>query len=131
MNATPSTTTYIIPQKQSNSGSIHDLNSDMCDRLIAVPASASHIVILAAYYGGRGYTTHASAEAAAKKCRSLKKDGYSYQSFDAAAGKHLDFDGQDFQVGQSEMDLRPAGRPVGLCKGEFEVPADFNEPIYR
>lgn len=93
-----------IPQKQSNTGSIHDLNSDMMAREIKVPANTTHILILAAYYGGRGYTTHGSAEAAAKQAKRFKKDNMSFMAF-SSDGKNLDFDGFDFLPGRSELDL--------------------------
>ena len=94
----------IIPQKQSNSGSIHDLASDMRDREIRIPAAATHLIILSSYYGGKGYSTHSSAEAAAKKVRSLKKDGTSFEVFEAD-GTHIEWDGCDFVPGNSNLDL--------------------------
>ena len=54
------TTTYTIPAKMSNSGSIHDIASDMSDRVIRFGAGCKYAVVLASYYGGRGYTTHRS-----------------------------------------------------------------------
>ena len=51
-------TTHIIPQKMSNTGSIHDIASDNFDRDIKFPAGAKYAVVLASYYGGKGYTMH-------------------------------------------------------------------------
>ena len=93
-----------IKQKQSNTGSIHDLASDTRDREIKIPATAEYVIILAAYYGGKGYSTHATAEAAAKKVKSLKKDNTSFEVFDAD-GSHLDWDGCDFRLGVSRKTL--------------------------
>ena len=103
-NQTKTMTTITIPQKQPNSGSIHDLASDMRDREIRIPESATHVVILSAYYGGKGYTAHTSAESAAKKVRGLKNDNTSFEIFEAD-GTHLEWDGGDFVVGDSNRDL--------------------------
>lgn len=96
--------TYTIQQKQSNSGSIHDLASATKNREIRVPSAATHILILAAYYGGKGYTTHNSPEAAAAKYKQLRRENYSVQAF-SAKGEHLDFDGEDFRRGEPMLDL--------------------------
>jgi hypothetical protein len=53
----------IIPQKQSNTGTIHDIASEHFDREIKFPKGHLYAVVLAAYYGGKGYTTHASESA--------------------------------------------------------------------
>ena len=53
----------IIPQKQSNTGSIHDIASQHYDREIKFPKGTRFAVVLASYYGGKGYTTHASESA--------------------------------------------------------------------
>jgi len=103
-NQTKTMTTITIPQKQPNSGSIHDLASDMRDREIHIPDSASHVVILSSYYGGKGYTTHTSTESAAKKVRGLKKDNTSFEVFEAD-GTHIEWDGGDFVAGDSNRDL--------------------------
>lgn len=57
-------TTYTIPQKMSNSGSIHDIASDMYDRDIVFAPGCKYAVVLASYYGGKGYTTHRTEGAA-------------------------------------------------------------------
>jgi len=69
--------TYTIKAKMSNTGTIHDIASDMHDRVINFRGDTQYAVVLAAYYGGKGYTTHVSEGAAAKKALSLK--GYSYE----------------------------------------------------
>ena len=98
------TTTLTIPQKQSNTGSIHDLNSDTHDRVIPVTEGTTHVIILAAYYGGRGYSAHKSAESAAAKMRALRADGTSCQAY-TANGQHLDWDGFEFRRGNPHLDL--------------------------
>ena len=50
----------------SNSGSIHDIASDMFDREIRFPKGSRYAVVDASYYGGKGYTTHRTEQAAAK-----------------------------------------------------------------
>lgn len=77
----------IIPQKMSGTGSIHDIASQHCDREIKFPKGAEYAVVLASYYGGRGYTTHTSEQATiqANKRQSdfsrqiIGVDGYVYQ----------------------------------------------------
>lgn len=54
----------IIPQKQSNTGSIHDIASEYGDREVKFPKGHFYAIVLASYYGGKGYTTHASESAA-------------------------------------------------------------------
>jgi len=71
---------YTIKQKQSNSDSIHDLECDWCDRDIKFCKGGKFAVILASYYGGKGYTTHKTARAAIKASRKVK--GYSHQIID-------------------------------------------------
>lgn len=72
---------FVIKKKMSNTGSIHDLASDLYDR--AIVGRGKFAVVLAAYYGGRGYTTHATEEAAIKAAKKLSKQKYSYQIIDA------------------------------------------------
>ena len=47
-----------IKQKMSGTGNIHDIKSDQFDREIKFPAGCKYAVVLAAYYGGKGYSTH-------------------------------------------------------------------------
>lgn len=60
--------TLTIPQKMSNSGSIHDIASDQYDRVIRFRKPTRFAVVLASYYGDH-YTTHATEEATAGAVR--------------------------------------------------------------
>lgn len=53
----------IIPKKMSNTGSIHDIASQNGDREIKFPKGHQFAVVLASYYGGKGYSTHSSESA--------------------------------------------------------------------
>lgn len=72
-------TTYVIPQKMSNSGSIHDIESDLEDREIKFTPGCIYAVVRAAYYGGKGYTTHRTEEAAV---RASQSSSYSHKIID-------------------------------------------------
>ena len=74
--------TYTIPQKPSNAGSIHDIRSEMFDRVIRFAPGCTYAVVLAAYYGGVGYTTHKTALSAARQARTLERQGYSLAVID-------------------------------------------------
>lgn len=63
---------YIIAQKMDGTGSIHDLASDQYDRVIKFRAGCYYAVVLASYYGGRGYTTHKTLAAAMRASGKLK-----------------------------------------------------------
>ena len=76
-----------IPQKMSNSGSIHDIASDMFDRDIVFAPGCKFAVILASYYGGKGYTTHKTASAAA--AASAKQSEYSHTILDTDGNKYV------------------------------------------
>jgi hypothetical protein len=73
---------YTIPQKMSGTGSIHDIASDLWDRDINFRPGCKFAVVLAAYYGGKGYSTHRTARAACRRAFELKKQGYSLQVID-------------------------------------------------
>lgn len=79
---------YIIPAKTSNSGSIHDIASEHGDRVIRFAPGCKYAVVLASYYGGKGYTTHKTAEAAIAKSKAL--GDYS--------GRIIDGGGAEYQV---------------------------------
>lgn len=66
-------TTYIIPQKRSNTGTINDIESDLWERRVKFFKNDQYAVVLAAYYGGKGYTTHRTALAAAQCAKRLAK----------------------------------------------------------
>jgi len=73
--------TLTIQQKESNSGTIHDIASDIEDREIIFGRGCKYAVILASYYGGTGYTTHRTEVAAAKESR--KQREYSHTILDS------------------------------------------------
>lgn len=79
-------TTYTIPQKMSNSGSIHDIASDMYDRDIVFGTNCQYAVVLASYYGGKGYTTHKTEAAACKAARAVSD--YSYTIIDTQGNEY-------------------------------------------
>jgi hypothetical protein len=81
------TTTYTIPAKMSNTGSIHDLASDSCDREIKFGKDCKYAVVCAAYYGGKGYSTHKTEVAACKASRAL--GDYSHQIIDADGKRYM------------------------------------------
>jgi len=78
--------TYVIEQKMSGTGSIYDLASDKFDREIKFPAGSKYAVILVAYYGGKGYTTHKTTEAAIAKSKSLHE--YSHAIIDCDGNEY-------------------------------------------
>lgn len=78
--------TCTIDRKMSGTGSIHDIASDLVDREIAFRGAAKYAVVLAAYYGGKGYTTHATEAATCKQCR--KVSGYSYRIIDETGAEY-------------------------------------------
>jgi len=49
--------TYTIQAKESGIGTIHDIQG-CYDREIRFRSGCKYAVVLAAYYGGKGYTTH-------------------------------------------------------------------------
>lgn len=78
----------------SNSGSIHDIASDMGDREIKFPDGHFYAVVLSSYYGGKGYTTHKTECAAIKQ--SKKVGEYSH--------KIIDDDGREMIIYQGRLD---------------------------
>lgn len=79
------TKTYVIPQKMSGTGTIHDIESNLFERDIVFAPGCKYAVVLASYYGGKGYTTHKTEKstiAASRRCRE-----YSHQIIDAQ-GNH-------------------------------------------
>jgi len=61
-----------IPQKRNNTGSIHDIESGLFDRNIIFASGCKYAVIKAAFYGGKGYTTHKSDMTTIKAIQSIK-----------------------------------------------------------
>lgn len=123
----------IIPQKMSGTGTIHDIASQHYDREIKFPKGAQFAVVLASYYGGKGYTTHASESAtiqADKRQGEFSRqiigvDGWLYEvdmsrSYDGELRRYLDqresYEVQDFeQVTQAAAAL---GRSISEAKGQ-------------
>ena len=81
-----------IDQKMSGTGSIHDLASEHHDRHIQFGPGCKYAVVIASYYGGKGYTTHKTEEATLAATRKVK--GYSYEIL-GVDGKHYSFNGPD------------------------------------
>lgn len=83
---------YRIEQKQSNTGSIHDLASQHYNRDIKFRTGEKYAVIQAAYYGeGSGaniYTTHRTEEAAAKASRKLSASDISHEIIDPQGNRY-------------------------------------------
>jgi len=82
---------YTIPQKISNTGTIHDIANDNYDRDIIFQKDCKFAVVLSSYYGGKGYTTHKSIGATVKQ--SKKMDDYSHTIIDKIGNTYqIDFD---------------------------------------
>ena len=79
--------TYTIEKKMSGTGTIHDIASDLHDRVIKFRGQAKYAVVLASYYGGRGYSTHATEESAVAAARKVKN--YSYTIIDADGAEYV------------------------------------------
>jgi len=79
--------THTIPARMSGTGSIHDIASDMYDRDIIFAPGCIYAVVLAAYYGGKGYTTHRT-EAAAIQAAKRQAD-YSLTIIDRDGVEHV------------------------------------------
>lgn len=77
----------IIPQKQSGTGTIHDIASQDHDREIRFPKGHLYAVVLASYYGDSYTTTHRTESATIQADRRQKEfsrqiigvDGYLYE----------------------------------------------------
>lgn len=78
---------FIINQKQSGTGSIHDIASDQYDREIIFRNGCKFAVVLSSYYGGKGYTTHKTPYAAAKASHANR--GYSHTIIDSAGNRYI------------------------------------------
>ena len=85
-----------LAQKQSNSGSIHDLSSEHYEREIKFAAGAAYAVVPASYYGFDG-TSHKTAEAAIRAKRKL--GDYSCQIIDRDGNYYDEQNGQLYQTG--------------------------------
>jgi hypothetical protein len=78
--------TYAIPRKMSNSGSIHDIASEHYDREIVFAPGCKYAVVLASYYGGDEYTSHKTESAAIKT--SNRKREWSHQIIDSEGNEY-------------------------------------------
>jgi len=83
---------YTIPQKMSGTGSIHDIASENFDRVIA--GRGKYAVVLASYYGGKGYTTHGTPEAAARQAGKISREGFSYKIIDEDGNEYTNYYGE-------------------------------------
>lgn len=82
-------TMIILTLPQADGASIHSINSQHFERSICFKNGRFYAVILASYYGGKGYTTHSSAESAAKMAHRLDKEDYSYTIIDSKGNKYF------------------------------------------
>ena len=84
--------TYTINQKMSGTGTIHDIASENFDRDIVFAPGCKYAVVLAAYYGGKGYTTHKTEAAATAKSVAVKD--YSHEIIDTDGNMYVAYDGR-------------------------------------
>ena len=80
--------TYTIEAKMSGTGTIYDIESDLHDRDIVFASGCQYAVVLAAYYGGKGYTTHKTEESAIAQAKRLARDNYSYEIIDSDGNRY-------------------------------------------
>lgn len=79
--------TFTIEQKMSGTGSIHDIASDLFDREIVFAKGCKYAVVLASYYGGKGYTAHKTEKAAV--AASKRNRDYSHMIIDAEGNEYI------------------------------------------
>lgn len=77
---------------------IHSIASQQVDREIKFRKGTKYAVVLASYYGGKGYTTHATQLAASNKADKLLAEGYSVCVIDSDGVRYIadSFDGEMF-----------------------------------
>jgi len=84
---------YVIKQKQSNTGSIHDLASQHYERDIHFRHGTHYAVVHAAYYcertGANLYTTHVTEQAAAQASRKLSANDISHEIIDNHGRRYM------------------------------------------
>lgn len=125
----------IIPQKMSNTGSIHDIASEHFDREIKFPKGAMYAVVLSSYYGGKGYTTHASEQAtiqADRRNRDYSRqiigvDGWVYdvdmsRSYDGELVRDTDHR-EPYEVSDDFEAETQAGAALGAARGGAKAEA--------
>lgn len=78
----------------SGTGSIHDIASNLFDRDIVFAPGCKFAVVLASYYGGKGYTTHKTAGAAI--AASQRNREYSHRIIDTSGNEYDIF--QDYHI---------------------------------
>jgi hypothetical protein len=74
--------TVTIAAKPGGTGDIHDIRSEHYDREITFRGATKYAVIRAAYYGGKGYTTHATEQSAIAESLRLQRQDYSHSIID-------------------------------------------------
>ncbi len=79
--------TLTISAKMSGTGSIHNI-ADVHDRDIRFPKGTEYAVVVASYYGGKGYTTHKTADAAINKSKELSDTSHEI----------IDADGNEYDI---------------------------------
>jgi len=82
--------TYTIPQ--NDSGSIHSIADSNCARDIVFATGCKFAVVLASYYGGKGYTTH-KTEGAAITASQRQKD-FSHVIIDTDGNEYDNYYGE-------------------------------------
>jgi hypothetical protein len=120
----------IIPQKMSGTGSIHDLASDLGPREIKFPQGAKFAVVLATYYGGRGYSTHTTESATIQADRRNREfsrqiigvDGWTYDvdmssSYDGALVRVPD-QREPYEIVEVDRSLTRVMSDLGKIKSE-------------
>jgi hypothetical protein len=80
---------YTIEQRASGTGSIHDISSEHGERVIEFRGATKYAVVLAAYYGGKGYTTHETEQSACRQAHKLSQQDYSYTIIDAEGVEYV------------------------------------------
>ena len=76
---------YTIEAKMSGTGTIHDIASDLQARHIV--GRGDYAVVLASYYGGKGYTTHMTEATAIRQSRKVR--AYSHEIIDGNGRRYL------------------------------------------
>ena len=76
---------FILKLAQGNS-SIHSIRNQQYEREIRFYGENQYALVLAAYYGGKGYTTHNSIEQLAKIAK--KNKGYSFDIIDREGNRY-------------------------------------------
>ena len=83
---------------------IHDTHCEHYDRDIVFQAGCEYAVVLASYYGSKGYTTHKTVENTIKQAKRTKNAGYSCIIIDLLGNVYdLDFDCELAKTGQIDF----------------------------